>query len=373
MITQLYSIMQIILSCVIILCPLIIFHELGHYWVGRWRKVQIETFSIGFGPALFQWKDKHGTMWKFCPYLLGGYVKFLGDADPSGFTTVERHLSTSITHKKPWEKILIALAGPIANYILAFGLILVLACGFGLPNMNRPVIGRVVSASKAEGILFPQDKIIELQNQSVHSFQDILHVLQSTPLEEDLRVVLRRQAQDISVTVEGTKGANRDTDTQSEKGPVWHGHLGIIPSLMWVKPQSLLPSCGAFFVEECRKPFNMFSKAGVSNLSGPLGIATQARDILAQKDVRQVVLMMIAISVALGFFNLLPIPLLDGGNVMLNLIEWVRGRPLPDAITQVLLWGSLLLLGSVFFLSSFHDLQRFAFIQELLTWVKAWF
>lgn len=369
MITQLYSIMQIILSCIVILCPLIIFHELGHYWVGRWRKVQVETFSIGFGPALFQWKDKHGTMWKFCPYLLGGYVKFLGDADPSGFTTTDTQASTSITHKKPWEKILIALAGPVANYILAFGLVLVLAYGFGLPNMNRAVIGRVVTASKAEGMLFPQDEIVRIQEQPVHSFQDVLQVLQSTSLKDDLHVMVRRQKQDLSVTVEGAK----DASIRTAEGGFWYGHLGIMPSLTWVTPKPFWNTCGTFFLDECSKPFHMFSKAGVSNLSGPLGIATQARDILAQQDVRQVLLMMMAISIALGFFNLLPIPLLDGGNVMLNLIEWVRGKPLSDTLTNILLWGSLLLLGSVFFISSVHDLQRFAFIQELMTWIKTWF
>jgi regulator of sigma E protease len=355
--------MQIILSCIIILCPLIIFHELGHYWVGRWRKVQVETFSIGFGPALFQWKDKHGTMWKFCPYLLGGYVKFLGDADPSGFTTIDTKSSTSITHKKPWEKILIALAGPVANYILAFGLVLVLAYGFGLPNMNRAVIGRVVTASKAEGLLFPQDEIVRVQEQSVHSFQDILRVLKSTPLKDDLQVTVRRQAQEVPVTVEGAK------DTIKER--FWHGHLGIMPSLTWGAPKHF-GHVAVFFVDECAKPFHMFSKVGVSNLSGPLGIATQARDVLAQQDLGQVLLMMIALSIALGFFNLLPIPLLDGGNVMLNLIEWIRGKPLSDMVTHILLWGSLLLLGGVFLISSVQDLQKFAFVQELVNWIKGW-
>ena len=298
----------------------------------------------------------------------------MGDADPSGFTTVEAHSNKSITHKKPWEKILIALAGPVANYILAFGLVLVLAHGYGLPDMNRPVIGRVVNASKADGVLLPQDKIVRVQDQSVHSFQDILKVLGSTSLQEDLQMIVQRNAQDVPVTVKGTADTNKNADksTNIANGPVWKGKLGITPSLAWFIPKPFWPACGTFFLDECGKPLNMFSQAGVSNLSGPLGIATQARDVLAEQDMRQVLLMMMAISIALGFFNLLPIPLLDGGNVMLNLIEWIRGKPLSDSVTQVLLWTSLLLLGGVFLMSSVHDLQRFAFIQDLVVWVKGW-
>ena len=364
---QLYAMIQTILSCIIILCPLIVFHELGHYWVGRWRKVHVEAFSIGFGPALFQWKDKHGTVWKFCPYLFGGYVKFLGDGDPSGLTTSGNHSSVSITHKKPWEKILIALAGPVANYFLAFVFILGLAYAFGLPKMDRPVLGNVVAHSKAHGLLFPQDEVIRVQDRSVASFQDILQVLRTTSLKDDLHFVVRRQDKEVPVTLEGAKSRPKF----SKKASMWEGHVGIMPHVNWVHPKAFLPECGEFFLEECAKPLSMFSKKGVSNLSGPLGIATQARDILAQKDVRQVLLMMTMISIALGFFNLLPIPLLDGGNVVLNLIEWVRGKPLSDSATQVLLWISVVLLGTVFLISSVSDLQKISLIQDLMTWCNS--
>lgn len=364
MISNFYSLLSTVFSFVIVLCPLIIFHELGHYWVARWRKVQVESFSIGFGPALFQWKDKHGTMWKFCPYLFGGYVKFLGDADPSGFTTTNTHSKHSIIHKKPWEKIIIALAGPVANYVLAFVLVLVLVKFFGLPNAERPVIGVVVETSRAEGKLLPKDEIIQIQNKTVNSFTEVLQVLRDTPLSEDLHILVRRDAQEVVVDVLAPKNA--------DSYKMWQGNLGIAPQYKWkmLPPDQYMSGAVNFFLNESVKPLSIFSSSNITQLSGPLGIAKQARDVLAEKDIKKILWTMISISIALGFFNLLPIPLLDGGNVLLSSAEWILGRPFSHRVTQGLLWISISILGTVFVISSFQDLRKFAFIQEAVVYLK---
>ena len=360
MFLNIYSVLKTIFSFVIIICPLIIFHELGHYWAARWRGVSIDSFSVGFGPALYQWKDKHGTAWKLCPYLLGGYVKFLGDADPSGFTTTDSYSKSSITQKKPWEKIFIAFAGPFANYVLAFGLILIMVLTLGLPDTNRPVIGKVSEGSVAKNFLFPKDKILQVQHQKVDSFQDVLEILASTPLQNTLRFSVLRNTETIDVDLKASKTAGPEDR--------WKGNVGIIPECTWKKNSNstYLKDTFNIFIQEVKKPLEIFKKSNGVHLSGPLGIAQQARDVLENTDFGIVLLLMTSISIALGFFNLLPIPLLDGGNMVLSLAEWVLGKPIPHRVTQFLLWLSIFILGSIFIYSSFKDLERYAMIQFLL-------
>ncbi|WP_207760944.1 M50 family metallopeptidase [Holospora curviuscula] len=348
----------------IVICPLVIFHELGHYWAARWRGVAIDSFSVGFGPALYQWKDKRGTVWKFCPYLLGGYVKFLGDADPSGFTTTDSHSKSSITHKRPWEKIVIAFAGPFANYLLAFGLIVTMVITVGLPDVNQPIIGKVSTASRAKGLLFPKDKILEIQEQKVDSFQDVLKILESTPLQDSLRFSIARDNEVVDVELKAPA-----SPTSRE---VWRGNVGIVPACTWKKNfyGGYFGNAFEVFIQESKKPLELFKKSNVTQLSGPLGIAQQARDTLEHADFGTVLLLMASISIALGFFNLLPIPLLDGGNILLSMVEWVLGKPLPNRLTQALLWGSILILGAVFLYSSFKDLEKYTIIQSILNYIR---
>ncbi|ETZ07416.1 metalloprotease MmpA [Holospora obtusa F1] len=361
MLLNIYSLIKTIFSFVIVICPLVIFHELGHYWVARWQGVSIESFSIGFGPALFQWKDKNGTIWKISPYLLGGYVKFLGDADPSGLTTTDSAIESSITNKKPWEKILIAFAGPFANYVLAFGLILCMVIMKGIPDANQPIIGTVSSSSVAKNFLFPKDTVLEIQDRPVQSFQDILSILQSTTLDKELDIKVYRDEKIVDVRLKSSK-----IPTHSKE--VWKGNLGITPQCSWKKisEDQYFSSALNVFLEEIQKPLEIFKKSNISQLSGPLGIAQQARDILEYRDLGMFLLLMTSLSVALGFFNLLPIPLLDGGNILLSIIEWITGKHISHRVTQWLLWSSMLFLGGIFVYSSVKDLERYTFVKNIL-------
>ena len=309
---------------------------------------------------MYQWKDKRGTAWKFCPYLLGGYVKFLGDADPSGFTTTDSHSKSSITHKKPWEKIFIAFAGPFANYVLAFGLIVAMVLTVGLPDTNQPVIGKVSATSVAKNLLFSKDTILQVQHQKVNSFQDVLEVLGSTPLQDILRFSVARNAETIDVDLKSSKTAG--------PGDMWKGNVGIIPECTCKKDSDggYFRDALNIFIQEVKKPLEMLKKSNGAQLSGPLGIAQQARDILENTDFGTVLLLMTSISIALGFFNLLPIPLLDGGNIVLSMAESVLGKPIPHRVIQFLLWVSIVILGAIFIYSSFKDLERYTMIQTLL-------
>ena len=137
----------VLVAFVCALGPLVFFHELGHYLVARLFKIPAEVFSIGFGRELFGWTDKQGTRWKVAWLPLGGYVKFVGDMGPASTPTdiesIPEHLRDRAFQLRPvWQRFLVVLAGPVANFILA---IVILAAFFTF--VGRPVTN-VVSAIK---------------------------------------------------------------------------------------------------------------------------------------------------------------------------------------------------------------------------------
>ena len=135
----------VLIAFVCALGPLVFFHELGHYLVARLFKVPAEVFSIGFGRELFGWTDKQGTRWKIAWLPLGGYVKFVGDmgpaSTPADLENIPEHLRDRAFQLRPvWQRFLVVLAGPVANFVLA---IVILAAFFTF--VGRPVTN-VVSA-----------------------------------------------------------------------------------------------------------------------------------------------------------------------------------------------------------------------------------
>ena len=163
-----------------VLTIVVFFHELGHYLVARWNKVRVEAFSIGFGPELFGYTAKSGTRWKLCAIPLGGYVKFLGDANAASMPKAQDRDRLSageregaFEEKAVWRRALIVAAGPIANFILAIVIYTGLFSSF--PDVRLlPVVATVAADSAAEeaGIL-PGDRIVAIDGEPVASFFDL--------------------------------------------------------------------------------------------------------------------------------------------------------------------------------------------------------
>src|SRR5437868_935835 len=157
---------MVVIAFICALGPLVFFHELGHYLVARMFKVPAEVFSIGFGKELFGWTDKQGTRWKLSLLPLGGYVKFVGDMGPASNPADQEEIPEELRHRafqfKPvWQRFLIVLAGPVANFILA----VVILTGFftlvGAPLSN--VVGTVqANSAAAKAGIQPQDKILSI-------------------------------------------------------------------------------------------------------------------------------------------------------------------------------------------------------------------
>src|ERR1051325_5470322 len=126
-----------------VITVVVFFHELGHFAVGRWCGVKVETFSIGFGPAIVKWQDRKGTLWKISWIPLGGYVKFFGDADAASAPDRERmgtmaadEQQHAFPFKPLYQRALVVLAGPVANFVLAIAIFAGMFMAVGKPELS---------------------------------------------------------------------------------------------------------------------------------------------------------------------------------------------------------------------------------------------
>ena len=174
-----------IVAFICALGPLVFFHELGHYSVARLFGIPAETFSIGFGKGIVGWTDRQGTRWKVGWLPLGGYVKFVGDmspaSEPGALDDVPVHLRKRVFQARPvWQRFLVVLAGPAANFILAILIFTAFFAFVGTPRTN--VVGQVVpnSAAATAGIQ-PGDRILAVAGRDTSSFDDVFNVVSMRP------------------------------------------------------------------------------------------------------------------------------------------------------------------------------------------------
>src|SRR5258707_14391096 len=167
-----------------VLTIVVFFHELGHFLVARWAGVKVLTFSLGFGPDLFGFNDRHGTRWKVSAIPLGGYVKFFGDdseaSTPSSdmlAAMTEEERAGSFHHKKVGPRAAIVAAGPIANFILAIVIFTCLFTFFGKPSTTARV-DKVEVGSAAEKAGFQVgDVVTAIDGTKIGSFSDMQRIV----------------------------------------------------------------------------------------------------------------------------------------------------------------------------------------------------
>lgn len=219
-----------VLPFLVILTILVFVHEMGHYYIARRAGVRVEAFSIGFGPELFGWTDRHGTRWRFAAIPLGGYVKMFGeserevDADGNevGLTPAEK--AVSFQHKRLGQRAAIVFAGPFVNYLFA---ILVLGILFATAgqSFSPAIIGSVTAGGPAEKAgIKTGDKILQVAGHDVERFEEIVQALAIRPGERVTMVVERngeRRGVDVDV------GVRIITDKRGNQAPF--GELGAGP------------------------------------------------------------------------------------------------------------------------------------------------
>ncbi|MEO6580497.1 MAG: M50 family metallopeptidase [Sphingomicrobium sp.] len=346
--------------------PLIVGHELGHYWVARWFGVGAEAFSIGFGKEIAGWTDKRGTRWKVGLLPLGGYVKFVGDADPTSTTDHSADLSLeqqrqSFHLRPPWQRFLIVLAGPATNFILA---ILIFAAFFavvGMPRTANLVSGvRPGSAAQVAGIM-PGDRIVGMAGRAIASFEELTDFVVLRPAE---RIDIRVERAGRTLVLPATLDAVEQTNRFGEHFRI--GQLGVLGSQHVTVPVSaagLIPEAVTATAKTTRSMADglwqiVSGRRSLKDLGGPLRMA-QIAGQQASLGLFEFVSLIAIFSINLGFINLLPIPMLDGGHLVLYAIEAVRRRPASERVVEWAFRGGLAFLMALLLVATFNDLGFF--------------
>lgn len=358
----------------LVIGPLIFIHELGHYFVGRWFGVKAEVFSIGFGRELFGWTDRRGTRWKVAALPLGGYVRFAGDMGPASRPTAEwlalpaSERQQTFQAKPVWQRFLIVLAGPGVNFLFAFLVISAILMAFGEPVTPTVVATIQPGSGAAAAGLRPEDRILRIDGTPMRRFEDIAGYTFLHP-DKDMRIDLLRNGHPLTLRARTHAAIEEDRfGNRARKGV-----LGISPHAGAIQPVPLAEvpvRAGGYVVQAVDTTLTAISQIilgtrSASELSGPVGVARTAGE-QATLGWFPVVLLMAGISINLGFINLLPIPMLDGGHLLFYVVEAVRRRPVAPQVQE---WafrsGLVLLLGLMLFVT-INDLGTAGLWQRLV-------
>ena len=443
-----------LLSAIVLLGVLIAIHEFGHFIVGRMCNIHIYRFSIGMGPVIYKKLDKHGTEFAISALPLGGYVAFHSekaseeDLDLQQPLTPEQSKSTFESRPR-WQRALVMLAGPVANFILSIGILSLIFVnsverqfipevsgisseflqnnsplkqgdvltaindkrvaslqdirlellslsgtnglinftfnsgalgfeytvpvpvenylsdpekqnapenhmGFDLFMKIQPTVGLIAKdAEVANSELMVNDRILAVNSQPIRSFEDLRQFLSDFEGSDlDLKIQREEEILYFNVPLSVRKNVNGDEEK----------YIGIIPGFK----RSLLDSLSKGTYETYNlsiKTLTFVGKMitrdlGTQNLSGPIGIVQMAGDT-AKAGFLPFLYLMALLSISLGVLNLLPIPVLDGGQLVMLGIEAVRGSPMPAKMENLFYMSGWVAVGFLMIFAIFNDISKF--------------
>lgn len=352
-----------LLGFALVLGPLVFIHELGHYLAGRLFGVRADVFSIGFGQELVGWTDRRGTRWKLSLLPLGGYVQFAGDSNAAGQPSAEwlalpaDERARTMQGRPLWQRAIIVLAGPVTNLVAAVLIIAGFALAYGT-LVAPPVVGLVSPGSVAQAVgVRPGDRIVSIGGTTIDSFTAIRMAVATHP-GEHLELVIDRAGQRIVTSIVPAVKTESDQFGNSEK----IGFLGVGPA--YVERHALGP-IGALG-EGLSKTRDIIAMTvtglqqivtghrDVHELGGPIRIARYSGEQLVS-GWQSFVGFIALISINLGFVNLLPIPVLDGGHLLLFAIEAVRRKPVSQRAMELAFGTGLALVVALMLFVTFND------------------
>ncbi len=331
------------------LTVIVFVHEMGHYLVARWNGIAIQTFSLGFGPELIGFNDKHGTRWKIAAIPLGGFVRFVGDMnaasmpDPEAVAALpEEERKRLFINKNVWQRIAVVAAGPLANVLFTFVVLYGLLLAYGQYTIP-PVIGDVVQGGVAQQAgLLPGDKIVSVDGYGVRGFEDFQRLISTAPARSVTIVLERTGAKQTVVLVPAVA---EEADRFGNKHRI--GRIGVSRSvdqadvtLYRPNPVEAVAMTGEqirFIVDRTVAFLGDFfvGRGDVEQLGGPVKVAKVSGEV-ATLGIVALINLAALLSLNIGIFNLLPVPVLDGGHLVYYLIEAIRRRPLSPRAQE---WG----------------------------------
>ena len=326
-----------ILVAIVVLGFLILIHELGHYFVGRWAGIRVLSFSIGFGPKLVSWK-RGETEYAIRLIPLGGYCKFLGEDE-------EEQSLGSMQSVPPWKRFAMLMAGPLSNLLLA----VVGMTAFMMMNGNYvPVISDIHEYSQAdESGLEIGDVIREVNGKNVLAFFEVADKLSVGGDPTELTV--SRDGQTVTLTIprvelDGVPLLGITTTAQKESLSIFKS-ANVGTQWLFHMTKTLFSTLGNLLT----------GKTTEGALLGPVGTI----DLIAQEvqtGWRNAILLIAMLSLNLGIFNLLPIPALDGGRLVFLIYEMIRKKPFPPEKEGMIHLVGIVLLFALMIVLTFKDI-----------------
>ncbi len=346
--------MTTIFTIIATLGALVFFHELGHLITAKYFGIGVRVFSLGFGPKITS-RTFRGTEYRLSLIPLGGYVSFkdttLSDG-VKGYTFEE----TSITVRS-----LVVLAGPVANIILAFVLFWGVFWFNGLSVLD-PVVGSVLPRSPAmKASVQEGDTIVKIAGVKISYWDNVLEQMAITQGEPFDMVVLR-QGKEITLHVKPNQRIQKNIFGESKTV----GFIGINPQGPWkIRELTVIESAMESFsftwqtIVETAKAFYMLMAGALPSdaIGGPIMIS-QAISDQAEKGLSTLLVLIAIISANLAVVNLLPLPVLDGGHLLMFAIEAVRGRPISEKIQRNFQRAGLAVLLILMSLGVYNDISR---------------
>jgi regulator of sigma E protease len=330
------GILMAVLGFLLVLGPLVLVHELGHYLVGRLFGVRVDAFSIGFGKELTGWTDRRGTRWKLSALPLGGYVQFAGDMNAASMPDPKfEHLSADdhaglFQSKSLWQRALIVLAGPLTNLLVAVMIFAAFNFAYGKLVATPEIVEFTQQSAARDAGMRIGDRIVAVDGHAVKSFTEIPEHVLPFP-GRTVTIALEREGKHILIPVKIAEAIEKDKFGNEAR----IGRLGIGAG----KPDIVPVGAGEAISLGVQQSVGMMrmmatgigqiftGERSVKELGGPVKIAKYSGEHLSLGWLSFVSFAAL-ISINLAFINLLPIPALDGGHLAFYAAEAVRRKPL---------------------------------------------
>ena len=355
----------------LVLTLVVFIHELGHFLVARWCGVAVKAFSIGFGPEIYGFYDRHGTRWRFAWIPLGGYVKFIDDDNPTSqrasrgekpLTADER--AGAFQSKSVGVRAAVVVAGPVANFLLAIVLYAGLNAVVGVRVLPAYVDAVVANSPAARAGFMPGDKIVAIGNNKIEKFDDLQRIVGSNAGQE-LTFTVERAGQTLALKATPNVDEQKDALGRTFR----RGLIGIQRSISPDKVSTKAVSIPEAIVLGVTETYGNITQAlsgigdiitrkqSAEQMGGPIMMAEVTAKV-AELGIDPMLRWIAFISANIGFLNLLPIPILDGGHLMFYAYEAVRGKPAGERLQQMGFQVGLALLMMLMVFVNFNDIMN---------------
>ncbi|WP_018996907.1 M50 family metallopeptidase [Hirschia maritima] len=377
---QIFSIVSSVVPFIVMIGVVVTIHELGHYWAGRSFGAAVESFAFGFGKSIFEKSDKNGTRWRVNWLPLGGFVKFVGEAAELDKSNSGSVLPIGRPYKElaAWQRVIVSLAGPIANFILA---IVLYAFIFA---QGKPVYGDVTVLEVLEGGaayeagLLVDDVIVAVDGKTISSSNELIEAV-AYSADEPVELLIRRDVEQLDITVVPKREifVNERLGIEDEIGRIGIHMSAQLLSIDKVSVSEAISLGADQTANVIRKTIKVlkrliFGKDSFEKMRGPLGMGDIADRVVDSNMKRtdislkdrldntfwQMLELIAMFSVSIGFFNLLPIPMLDGYSALLGMYETIVGSEVSLRFQEYLLRGGLAVVGVFFIAVTWNDLKR---------------